>query len=185
MRAYMHIFLNLMVPISFFAAIASVIYFNLNYDFSKALKLGILSGVMISLPVSLIAALVLLLIRKQTPIEEDSNNGSINTNIVTEEVFPDSKMPVQENLILLMDRKLAFEVARFSILDQKLGEATTKESKEKCTITLRSQDEIIQIISTSLTRHTAQLVLKAAQNSEKLHKIITYVKEKEHRFLQS
>ena len=56
--------------------------------------------------------------------------------------------------------------------------------KEKSTITLRTYNETIQIITTSLTRHTAQVLITGAKDSHELAKIISYIKEKEHSFLQ-
>jgi len=184
MRAYMRIFLNLLVPISVIIAIASVVYFSLSYDLSKALKLGILSGVLLGFPVSFVASLVLLTTRKNKPAQQESDTVTEKSNVKIEASSTNSKTPIEQSLLLLMDKKLAFEVALFSIIDQNLGEVTTKESAEKCTITLRTPDETIQIISTALTRHTAQLVLKAAKSSQELQQIITYIKQKEHSFLQ-
>jgi hypothetical protein len=184
MRAYMHIFLNLLVPISLIITIASVVYFSLSYDFSKALKLGIVSGVLIGLVISFIGSLVLLVVRKRKPIVHEPDTVHQNTNQNIKTSVSNSKTPIEQNFMLLMDKNLAFDVALFSIEDQNLGEATTKETKEKSTITLRTYDETIQIITTSLTRHTAQVLIKAAKDSQELQKIISYIKEKEHAFLQ-
>ena len=185
MRTYLYIFFNLLMPISAVIALATVVYFSLSYDLSKALKLGILYGVMIGLPVSLIASLMFMTIRKRKlSVQEGSDTLPTNTDVEIEASSSNSRAPIEQKLMLLMDKKLAFDVARFSITDQNLGKTKTKESKEKCTISLQTQHETIQIISTSLTRHTSQLVLKAAKNSQELQKIITYIKQKEHSFLQ-
>lgn len=183
MRAYIRIFLNLLVPIALILTLVSTIYFSLTYDFSKALKLGILAGVLIAFPVSFIASLVMLVTRKGRPAVQEPDTASGHRPVTMEATPTNSKTPIEQTLLLLMDKKLAFDVALFSIIDQNLGDATTKESKEKCTITLRTHDETIQIISTALTRHTAQIVLKAAKNSQDLAKIISYIKQKEYSFL--
>jgi len=173
------------MPISIVIALAAVVYFSLSYDLSKAIKLGILYGVMIGFPVTFIASLVLNITRKMKPVVEDvSDTLPEHTDSEIEFSSSNRRTPIEQKLMLLMDKKLAFDVARFSIIDQNLGKTTTKESKEKCTISLRTQNETIQIISTSLTRHTSQIVLKAAENSQELQKIITYIKQKEHSFLQ-
>ena len=185
MRAYMRIFLNLLMPVSILITIGSMVYFSMDYDFSKSLKLGILTGVLIGFPLSLIASLVLLVTRRSKPAVQESESVVEHTNVNLEAAASNSKKPIEQSLMLLMDKKLAFDVALFSILDQNIGEATTKESKEKCTITVRTSDETIQIITTALTRHTAQIVLKAAQNSPALQEVITYIKQKEHAFLQA
>ena len=183
MRAYMHIFLNLLMPISLVMAIASIIYFSFSYEFTKALRLGILSGVLIGLLISFIGSLPLFVMRKTKPAPSESDTIHENTHVNTKASSSNKKTPIEQNLILLMDKDLAFNVALFSIEDQNLGEATTKETKEKSTITLRTYDETIQIITTALTRHTAQILIKAANNSEELQKIISYIKEKENSFL--
>lgn len=183
MRAYMRIFLNSLMPIGLIITIGSVVYFSLSYDFSKALKLGILSGVLLGLPISIIASFILLVTRRAKPAIQEPDTASENRAVTIEATPTNSKTPIEQTLLLLMDKKLAFDVALFSIIDQNLGDATTKESKEKCTITLRTHDETIQIISTALTRHTAQIVLKAAKNSQDLAKIISYIKQKEYSFL--
>lgn len=184
MRAYMHIFFNLLMPISLIVTLGSVVYFSLNYDFSKALKLGILFGVLIGFILSFIGSLILLVMRGRNPLGKEPDTVHENTIVNSQTAPSNSKTPIEQTLMLLMDKKLAFDVALFAIIDQNLGDIKTKESQEKCTITLRTQDETIQIITTSLTRHTAQIVLKAAQNSGELQKVISYIKEKEHSFLQ-
>jgi mannitol-specific phosphotransferase system IIBC component len=172
------------MPISFVLTIASIAYFSLSYDFSKAMKLGVLSGVLIGLVISFIGSLILLLMRRGKPSLQESDTVYENTNVNTKTSSSNIKAPIEQKLMLLMDKKLAFDVALFAITDQNLGDITAKETKDKYTITLRTQNETIQIITTSLTRHTAQIVLKAANTSEVLQKIISYIKEKEHSFLQ-
>jgi hypothetical protein len=51
-------------------------------------------------------------------------------------------------------------------------------------ITLHTQTENMQIIITPLTRHTAQVILNTERNSKYDQNIISYIKEKEHSFLQ-
>ena len=184
MRTYMHLFLNLLLPIVLIVTIASIIYFSLNYDFSKALNLGIIAGVLISIPVSLIGSLILFLTRKNKSSlhEPDIAHNANDTNM--EVSRSQNRTPVEEKFMLLMDKDLAFEVALFSIIDQNLGDAATKETKEKNSITLRTYNESIQIITTELTRHTAQIVIKGLKNSQEMQRIISYIKEKEYSFLQ-
>lgn len=184
MRTYMHLFLNLLMPIALIVTIASVIYFSIHYDFSKALNLGLISGVLIALPLSLIGSLVLLFTRKNRTEHYESESVHQNTAANTQTSASTNRTPIEQNLMVLMDKDLAFEVALFSIIDQNLGEAVIKESKEKNSITLRTYDETIQIITTALTRHTAQIFIKGVKHSQELQKIISYIKEKEYSFLQ-
>jgi mannitol-specific phosphotransferase system IIBC component len=183
MRAYIRIFMNLLMPISAIVTILAIAYFSVNYDFNKAMKLGVLSGVLIGFVISFIGALILLVMRVKKPSVQESDIGQEHTNVNTKP-SSNNKTPVEQKLMLLMDKKVAFDVALFAIAEQNLGDIKTKETQEKCTITLRTQDQTIQIITTSLTRHTAQIILQASKNSEEIQKIISYIKEKEHSFLQ-
>ena len=184
MRAYIRIFMNLLMPISAIVTILSIAYFSLNYDFNKAMKLGVLSGVLIGFVISFIGSLILLVMRIKKPSVQESDRVQEHTNVNTTSSSSNSQTSVEQKLMLLMDKKLAFDVALFAIADQDLGDIKTKETQEKCTITLRTQDQTVQLITTSLTRHTAQIILKASKNSEEIQKIISYIKEKEHSFLQ-
>ncbi len=94
------------------------------------------------------------------------------------------KTTIEQKLMLLMDKKLACEVALYAITDQNIGEITTQESKEKSIITVQAKNENIQITITPLTRHTSQVILKTVRKSKYTHNIISYIKEKEHSFLQ-
>ena len=182
MRAYIRIFLNLLMPISLIITMGATLYFSLNYDFSKAVKLGFLVGVLSGFPLSLVTAFFFHIKKRNSPAKQESDPVDENTAINTSS--SNSRTQVEQKLMLLMDKNLAFDVALFSITDQNLGEVTTKKSQEKNTITLHTYDETIQIITSALTRHTAQLLIKGSKNSQELSKIISYIKEKEHSFLQ-
>ena len=149
MRAYIRIFLNLLMPISLIVTIGATVYFSLNYDFSKAVKLGYLVGVLSGLPLTLVVAFFFHIKKRNSPSKQESDQ--VDEDTVINPTSSNSRTPVEQKLMLLMDKNLAFDVALFSITDQKLGEATTKESQEKNTITLRTYDETIQIITTALT----------------------------------
>ena len=183
MRTYIRIFLNLFMPIALIVALGSVVYFSFAYDFSKALKLGILSGVLLGFPLSLVASFILLL-KKSKPAAQPSEHVVENQERQNKAVSSDNKTPSEQKLIVLMDKKLAFDVALYSILEQNLGDATAKEAQEKNTITLRTDHDTIQIVTTALTRHTAQILIKGIKSSQEFAKIISYIKEKEYAFLQ-
>lgn len=184
MRTYMRVFLNLLVPIALTVTLISIIYFNFKYDFSKALNIGILSGVLISVPVSLIGSLILLIMKKIKSTQNESLEIDKNRDDLIKFSTSNNTTPIEQKLMLLMHKDLAFEVTLFSITDQNLGEIATKETKEKDTITLRTYDGTIQIIISKLTRHTAQVIIKGLKNSQELHKIISFIKKTEYTLLQ-
>ncbi len=173
------------MPMSMIMIIGSVAYFSVNYNFTKAMKLGVLSGILLGLGISLIAALFLLITRRGgKPLQESINLHEEPKSNNKDIPLVDMQNAIEQKLMLLMDKKLAFEVALYAITDQNIGEITTNDTKESSIITLHTKEETIQITITSLTRHTSQIILKTERNSKYAHKIISYIKEKEHSFLQ-
>ena len=186
MRAYIRIFFSILMPISLMMTIAAIAYFNLDYSFTKAMKLGVLSGVLLGLSISFIAALFLLITRRSGKPVQETVKVHKETNRKTKDVpiTVETQNSIEHKLMLLMDKKLAFEVALYAITDQNMGEITTKETKESSIIILHTQEETMQITITALTRHTSQVILKTERNSKYVQKIISYIKEKERSFLQ-
>lgn len=193
MRTFLRLFFNLLMPISMIITIVSVAYFSVDYNFTKAMKLGVLSGVLLGLGISFIATLFLLITRRvgkpaqenvKIEVPQEIKHKTKESNQKTKEVLVEIQNSIEHKLMLLMDQKLAFEVALYAITDQKIGEITTQETKENSTIILHTPEETMQITSTPLTRHTAQIILKTDRNSQYDKKIISYIKEKEHSFLQ-
>ena len=64
MRTYIRLFINLLFPLTLLFTAASFGYFTLDYSLSRAFNLGILSGVLMGISVSLIMALLLLIFRR-------------------------------------------------------------------------------------------------------------------------
>ena len=90
---------------------------------------------------------------------------------------------IEQKMILLMDRELAFEIALYAISDQNIGTLTESVIGEGH-ITVKNDNEVLQLTISSLTRHTSQVVIVSEINSNAAKKIISYMKEKEHSFLQ-
>jgi len=190
------------MPLGLLFSVVSVVYFNLDYDFNKAMKLGVLSGVFIGLFVSLIAALILLLMRstqkgiqskKQKPEKiRQSNMKNENTieslhsqkveNPPKSDILKDSQTSEQK-FMLLMDKELAYEVLYYVMTNQNLDDITTNRTS-RGTIAVHAKNETIQITIDSLTKHTSQLIVRSKINTIDTQEIITAVKEKEHSFLQ-
>jgi hypothetical protein len=208
MRAYFQLFFGLLVPLSGLFILASVVYFKIEYNFIQALRLGVLSGFIIAIAVSLFTALSLLIMRrgkkpkksilkrrKKVPVQTTQNlktpaptlkdNSNISTHGTTSTsptISTDTKT-IEQNMMLLMDRELAFEVALYAISDQNIG-TLTESVTGAGHITVKNSDEVLQLTLTRLTRHTSQVVIESGLNSEAAKKIIRYMKEKEHSFLQ-
>lgn len=182
--------------------VASFVYFRTGYDFTKALRLGVLSGFFIALAVSLFTALFLLIMRRgKTPqksilrrqkkihSQKSTSHTKTDNDIVATDATPitssfssDDKT-IEQKMMLLMDSELAFEVAFHAISDQHIG-ILTESTAGAGHITVKNNDEVLQITISSLTRHTSQVVIASEINSKAAKKIIQYMKEKEHSFLQ-
>jgi len=192
------------MPLSILFAAVAIIYFAMSFDFSKAVKLGILAGVLSSVAFSLIMALILLITRfirrlmftkriksephrkmkmpiKQDPTIYEKKHQSIRNNNTSNPA--DNPASVVETFMLLMDRELAYEVSLTAISDQKMADVMKENEKEK-SIQLRTDDEEINIKISSLTKHTAQVLISSTIDKENIRKIITILKEKEHSFMQ-
>jgi len=59
MRVYLQLFFGLLIPLSALFIVISILYFKVEYDFTKAIRLGVLTGIMLSLAVSFITSIFL------------------------------------------------------------------------------------------------------------------------------
>ena len=204
MRSYFAIFFTLVMPISIlFTAIATV-YFSMNYDFTKAIKLGVLSGVMSGVSFSLLVAFFILIIRvlrsykRMQPTFNSASEDTISPVTLAPTLYQKKHQLSQKNLaqnttvstdvaeeklMLLMDKSMAYEVALNAIHTAKIGDIT-QENKNEGFIVLQNKNEEIKIDISSLTRHTAQVLLSSSLDNNNIKKIISILKEKEDSFMQ-
>jgi len=208
MRAYFQLFFGLLVPLSGLFIVTSIIYFNTGYNFTKALRLGVLSGFFIAIAVSLFTAFFLLIMRRgkkpqksilrrkkkkytknaqniheSTTTSETHNHVSTTVTTPTHPIIASNDKTIEQKMMLLMDRELAFEIAHYAISDQNIG-TLTQSANEADHITVKNDDEILQLTISTLTRHTSQVLITSQINSPSAKKIISYMKEKEYSFLQ-
>jgi len=194
------------MPLSALFALIAVIYFSINYDFNKAMRLGILAGVMASVSFSLILAFIIQITRivrryqftkrvqsnhfpkkprhvVQDPTIYEKNRQEKQVNKAQEAIKQDASSSVVETIMLLMDRELAYEVSLKAINDENMADVMDQNEREK-TIHLRKEDEEIHIKISSLTKHTAQVLLSSTKNKDTIREIITILKAREHSFMQ-
>lgn len=199
MRPYIQLFLTLFLPLSILFTVASIGYFTFSYDFSKAIKLGILSGIVIAIGISFIMAFVLLILRKtqKNGTVQNKEETESETNVEREPIArtetvkaPGNPKQTQDRGIkkeikcmLLMDRALTFQVLLNTLKDQNAC-TITENDPEKGTISIQTKEGMIQTTITSLTKHTSQLMLVTQNNAKQVKKLISQIKEKEHSFLQ-
>jgi predicted transcriptional regulator len=182
--------------------ISAVVYFKLSYDFTKAIRLGVLSGFFIGVFISFFIAIFLLMIRsgkqaKHNVIKEPQRRNHIESKITKKQTLSHSplskesssvgiKTPLKtytQKTMLLMDHELAYEVAIHAIDEEELGTVTTNEEGKKHMI-ITTKNETIDLSILPLTRHTTQVFIESNPDSENTQKIIKYLKEKELSFLQ-
>ena len=177
MRPFINLFLSIGLPLSALFVVVATIYFSINYDFGQAIKLGTLTGFFAGVISSVVITGILLLLRKipSTDIEESPYQSNIDDDIADE--------AVEEKLMLLMDRELAFEVAIHSIIDQNIGNVAEGD-KHKGTMRISTPEQVINITISPLTRHTSQVEVNADVYNTSVQQIINYIKVKEHSFLQ-
>jgi len=177
MKAFFNLFLSLGVPISALFIVMATGYFMTDYDLSKALKLGTLSGFLSAIVFSLFMAAVLLLMRKA----RSARTAKINPESTI--IHESENGPLDKTFILLMDKVIAFEVLIHSVIDQKLGDIKSGNSNEG-TITVQTPEHNIDISVSKLTDHTSEVKIKAGVYSPSVKQIINYTKMKELSFLQ-
>jgi hypothetical protein len=177
MRAFINLFLSIVLPISALFIVVAIGYFSMTYDLGKAMKLGTLAGVLSGTGFSIVMAGLLLFMRKVRTTHSPKTEAEYD--IVQES----TNGPVDQKFILLMDRELAFEVVIHSIIDQDIGDVSQGD-KRKGTIRISTPEQIIDIAVSSLTKHSSQVEVKADTYNTSIEQIIHYLKNKEHSFLQ-
>ena len=189
-----------------FIVIATIYYSSIHFEFSKAIKLGIIAGTLISIGFSLFIALVILIIRairlylhsmdfKQTTSSFESNDKSVKldptlyekkTRTIQKEITSnnsDISYIVKEKVMLLMNKDLTYEVATVFIKKQKLGNII-EYNKNDGLIILQNDNEEIRITISTLTKHTSEITISSTLNNINIKHIITSLKKKEHSFMQ-
>jgi mannitol-specific phosphotransferase system IIBC component len=206
MRAYFRLFVGLLIPLSALFMVASVFYFKIEYDFTKAMRLGVLVGLFIAIAVSFFTALLLIIIRRGRQPKKDIFSGvrelkkrrakksNLNPSTQNEDTIITEMQPfttssetvttTQENIMLLMNNTIAFKVLLYAIEDQKLGQLTdNKESEGQ--VVIQTDKSMIKIIISPLTKYTSQMQIDAeVDDMENKQKIVTYMKEKGYSFTQ-
>jgi len=205
MKIYINIFLTLVMPINILFTAVATVYYSTNFAFSKAIRLGTIAGVLIGISVSLLLALILLIIRI---IHNHKRKSTIHSSAFTQEqdfIIPDStvyekdtkilkktsntdKIPIysdeiEEKFILLMDKKLAYEVSLNAINHGKVGDIIHEDMNEG-SILLRTKNEEIRIVISSLTKHTSEVKISSTIDNSTMKNIISMLKEKEYSFIE-
>ncbi len=200
MQKFINLFLTLVLPVSILFTMVASIYFTMSFEMNKAIKLGILTGVLGGIGFSILMASILLFMRRirhtthqrqkvspkndveaeeEVVVETETNSNDLPSSEKTS--YPADKL-MDQKFLLLMDKELAFEVALHAVMDQNIGEISNAD-KNKRSVIIRATNETIALSITSLTKHTSEVLITALPNSKNVQDIISYLKEKEYSFL--
>lgn len=202
MRPFIHLYFALLLPISLLIALLLTFYFTIEYNFTQSITLGILYGLFTGVFVSFIVVIAIVLLRKsqnnlltkfkitkkenkideeneqdegsEQPEQKSSPAPKINENV---------KKGMDHKLMLLMNKELTFGII-LTMIKKQIAHSITKHNIDKGNINIKVHDEIISIAITPLTKHTSQIVINGMNNSTHIQNIISFIKEKEHSFLQ-
>jgi hypothetical protein len=181
MRAFINLFLTILLPVSILFIIIAIFYFLTNYDLTKAIRLGTVSGMLTALGFSFILAIIVFIVRSLRLFRRENTTETIQENSIVDS--PTLHTAIDKKVMLLMDKELAFEVSVYAILDQNIGDIVNGD-KSKGSIAVRTPEESISISVSSLTKHTSQVMIKANFYSSHIKQIIHYLKLQEHSFIQ-
>lgn len=204
MKSFLNLFLTLAMPLSIFFTAIAIVYYSIDFEFSKSIKLGILTGVLSSITFSIFVTPVLIILRtlrlkkarkeilsptrskktqpfKQKPTVYEKKTTSPHISEAVESTTKTDS--IEEKIMLLMDRELAYEVSLASISHENIGEIIY-QNKEEGIILIRTEDREIKMHISTLTQHTAQVLITTTIDNSNMKNIISMIKEKEHSFLQ-
>lgn len=202
----MRLFFTLVIPVTILIAALLTLYFTVQYSFSQAMSLGVLYGLFSGVIVTIMLSIALLLLRggtansqnklqksqkdiASTGKKEDSKEKKelIQTEVIpvqkkiNKSVNKNVKKDMEHKLMLLMNKELTFELMITTLKDQF---SLTTQNINTGTIDVKTNDGIISISIVSLTKHTSQVTINSISNSKYIQNIVSFLKEKEHSFLQ-
>jgi len=181
------------MPLSILFTAIAVVYYTLDFPFSKAIKLGIVTGILSSTVFSLLLAPIILLSRKiQSNKPKVQNKPTLNAETIPK-IFKEHQKSFDTNIIkpqamekkfmLLMDKELAYEVSLHSMQSQDIGEIIY-QNKDKGLILLKDDLKELKIDITTLTKHTAEILVSSTLDHKLITDIMTHIKNKELLFLK-
>jgi hypothetical protein len=195
MRQYIQIVFGLLLPISGLFMVISFLYYNQNNDFSEALKLGVLTGFFIAIILSPFIGFFIYLMRipkrskKNTPKTTSPTRqkskpikSKQEKQVASSSGEPKKILSSNKNIILLMDKELTVNIMLHAINEQNIGQVTRIKGEQE-TIGIQSKEGNIELIVSSLTAHTAEIVIEMGEDTQGLKKILNYIKEKEYSYL--
>lgn len=211
MQTFIRLFVMLMLPIGLVSVTVATLYFSLEgYSFSKAMNVGVLTGVVGAFPVTFVVVTLYLIkeaispakVKSPTPQKSktkpqkeakvEPQKSKIEHKKVPEiETKDEIKVATQKHesqtndrvfkQMLLLDKELAFNLLQTIIQTLQSKNLTIEAPKDM--ITFSNQDGVIESKITSLTKHTAQILITAPNNHKQAQRILKLFKEQQHSLL--
>ena len=200
MRPLIHLYFALLLPVSLLIALLFTFYFTVEYNFTQSITLGILYGLFTGLFVTFIVVIAIVLLRKsqnnilakfkitkkEIEIEQDideENEQREQKSSPDPKISENVKKGMDHKLMLLMNKELTFGVI-LTMIKEQISHSITKHNIDKGNINIKIHGEVISISITALTKHTSQVKINGKNNSKYIQDIVSFLKEKEHSFLQ-
>lgn len=197
MRAFLHIFMRLFVPITLLVAILLTLFFSFEYSFNKAMSLGVLYGLLAGITITIISSITLLILRRSTSNvqnKQKEKNIQVNEEVQKVESSRDKSAietikksnavtTMEHKFMLLMNKELTFELILLALKKQFPHSLTTQDIP-KGTIDVKTNSCLLSFSIVPLTKHTSQVTINDISNAKYIQHIISFMKEKEHSFLQ-
>jgi len=198
MRPLIHLYFTFLLPVSLVIALFFIFYFTIEYNFTQSITLGILYGLFTGIFVTFIVVIAIVLLRKSQnnflakfKITKKENKIEKKSEELEQESSPEPKVQEKENvqkkmghrLMLLMNKELTFGII-LTIIKKQITHSITKHNIDKGSINIKINGEIISISITALTKHTSQVKINGINNEKHIQNIVSFLKEKEHAFLQ-
>ncbi|WP_309497642.1 hypothetical protein [Sulfurovum sp.] len=196
MRKFLLIFLRLLIPVTILVSVLLTLFFTVDYSFSQALSLGVLYGLFSGIGLTIILSIALLLLRegrenvektskktqKQQEIKANEELIKIESSL-NQKTNKNQKNSMDHKLMLLMNKELTFEIILIALKNQ-FSRSLTTQNIDTGSIDVTTHDGIISISVLPLTKHTSQVTINGLSNSKYIQNIVSFLKEKEHSFLQ-
>ena len=190
-RAFINLFLTLILPIGALFITVGVLYYLKDFELTKAMKLGVLTGILSAIAFSLVAALLIIIKRtfqiyryQRLHTQEQNNAAGYESHsaamAATSGYDPLVPKEGENRYILLMECDVAFEVALYAIKTQKIG-IIHKADKHHGEIIIRQKGRYVPIRLSRLTPHSSHITIERMENVDPF---IHTIKEKEFAFLE-
>ena len=181
MKSFLRAYNYTLVPVVGLIIVLFIVYYTTQFPVEKAMRIGTLYGFLVGIVFNILPALIVLVKLNSNAKRESEVDDSKTTS--REKHIPTTKMPkvqasfVQE-LYLLMDREMAFDVSLQSILEQSLG-TLLNTNKHRGLFSVRTEHQTMDFEIQPLTRHTSKVNIKAQRRNDTFDSILQYIKTKE------